>query len=219
MDKISEIEKIIGYSFKDKDLLATAFTHSSYAYQYKTKSNENLEFLGDSILNFIVAELLYLSSIGDEGQMTEVRAAVVSRDPLAAVIRKSGLKAYIRYGTGCESQYHSVKFDSNLFEAILGAIYIDGGMDNAKHFVYNNLGKSISYADKYDYKSRLQEYKQANCNEAELKYVTHAHGSGFMSTVYIGDDRLGGGSGRKKKEAEREAAKMALNSLGVLINY
>ena len=108
MDKISEIEKIIGYSFKDKDLLATAFTHSSYAYQYKTKSNENLEFLGDSILNFIVAELLYLSSIGDEGQMTEVRAAVVSRDPLAAVIRKSGLKAYIRYGTGCESQHHSV---------------------------------------------------------------------------------------------------------------
>ena len=118
MDKISEIEKIIGYSFKDKDLLATAFTHSSYAYQYKTKSNENLEFLGDSILNFIVAELLYLSSIGDEGQMTEVRAAVVSRDPLAAVIRKSGLKAYIRYGTGCESQYHSVKFDSNLFACI-----------------------------------------------------------------------------------------------------
>ena len=106
-----------------------------------------------------------------------------------------------------------------MFEAILGAIYIDGGMDNAKHFVYNNLGKNISYADKYDYKSRLQEYKQANCNESELKYVTHAHGSGFMSTVYIGDDRLGVGSGRKKKEAEREAAKMALNSLGVLINY
>lgn len=219
MDKISEIEKIIGYEFKDKSLLETAFTHSSYAHQYKTQSNEKLEFLGDSILNFIVAELLFLSSMGDEGQMTEIRAAVVSREPLAAVIRKCGLVDYIRYGNGCEMQYHSVKFDSNLFEAILGAIYIDGGMDNAKHFVYNNLGKNISFADKYDYKSKLQEYKQANCNDLELRYETVGHGSGFMSTVYLSGERIGVGSGRKKKEAEREAAKMALNSLGVLTNY
>ena len=119
MNRIAEIENIIGYTFRDKDLLETAFTHSSFSNEKHVENNEKLEFLGDSVLNFVIAELLYLTSLEDEGAMTVSRASIVSREPLAAEIEKLGLLKYLRVGIGVlRTRNWSTKFKSNLFEAI-----------------------------------------------------------------------------------------------------
>ncbi len=214
--KTTEIENIIGYSFRNKNLLEVAFTHSSYVNEHGGESNEKLEFLGDSVLNFVVAELLYLSAMEDEGAMTVSRASIVSREPLSAAIEKLGLLKYLRLGAGVDIGRWSDKFKSNLFEAVLGAIYLDGGIENAKHFVFNHLGREIAHTATIDYKSRLQEFKQANFNDLDLVYKTVDNGKKlFVSKVYIGDELMGEGTGKKKKLAEREAAKAALNKLHV----
>lgn len=215
MIQTAEIEKIIGYTFRDKNLLETAFTHSSFSNEHHVENNEKLEFLGDSVLNFVVAELLYLSSLEDEGAMTVSRASIVSREPLAAAIQKLGLLKYLRIGVGVsKTRNWSTKFKSNLFESILGAIYLDGGMESAKHFVYNHLGRDIAHSAAIDYKSRLQEFKQAKFNDQTLEYVTEDNGrKEFVSKVYLGEELIGEGKGRKKKLAEREAAKAALKKI------
>lgn len=214
----AEIEKIIGYTFRDKKLLETAFTHSSYVHEHGGECNEKLEFLGDSVLNFVVAELLYLSTTEDEGAMTVSRASIVSREPLSAAIEKMGLINYLRLGVGIgATKGWSDKFRSNLFEAVVGAIYLDGGMESAKRFVFTHLGQDIAHTAMIDYKSRLQEYKQANCNDLELRYETQDNGNKlFVSKVYLGDEIMGEGTGQKKKLAEREAAKAALNKLHLI---
>lgn len=215
--QLSEIENIIGYTFKNKSLLETAFTHSSYSNEHVAESNEKLEFLGDSVLNFVVAELLYLTSIEDEGAMTVSRASVVSREPLAAAVEKLGLMKYLRTGVGVQKTTNlSTKFQSNIFEAVLGAVYLDGGMESAKHFVYSHLGKEIAFGKANDYKSKLQEYKQAYFNDRELVYkTTETEDKKFVSEVYIGDELLGRGDGNKKKLAERAAAEAALKKLKI----
>lgn len=216
--RIAEIEKIIGYTFKDKSLLEVAFTHSSYVHENGGESNEKLEFLGDSVLNFVIAELLYLSAMKDEGAMTVSRASIVSREPLSAAIERMGLIDYLRLGVGISmTRGWSDKFRSNLFEAVLGAIYLDGGMENAKHFVYNHLGRDIAHTSTFDYKSKLQEYKQAEFNDLDLVYKTEDNGEkAFVSRVYMGGKLIGEGTGRKKKLAEREAAKSALCKFGII---
>ena len=186
MEQITEIENLIGYSFRDKGLLETAFTHSSYCNEHKAESNEKLEFLGDSVLNFAIAELLYLMSLEDEGAMTVSRASIVSREPLSAAVEKLGLLKYLRVGEGVKHVRNwSTKFKSNLFEAVLGAIYLDGGMESAKHFVYNHLGREIAKTAATDSKSRLQEYKQARFKDLDLVYKTEENGrKEFESEVY-----------------------------------
>lgn len=218
MDKIAEIENIIGYTFRDKSLLEVAFTHSSYSNEHKVENNEKLEFLGDSVLNFVVAELLYLSALENEGAMTVSRASIVSREPLAAAIRKLGLLKYLKTGVGVtKNRNWSTKFRSNLFEAILGAIYLDGGMENAKRFVYNHLGREIAQSAAIDSKSRLQEYKQAHHNDLLLEYHTVEDGKyDFFSQVYLGGELIGEGKGKKKKLAERAAAEAALKKLNII---
>lgn len=214
----SNIEAIINYTFKDKSLLETAFTHSSYSNEHYVENNERLEFLGDSILNFVIAELLYFSAKDDEGTMTTNRASIVSREPLAAVVENLGLLKFLKTGDGFyNSKYWSTKFKSNLFEAVLGAIYIDGGMENAKRFVYNFLGRDIAKTAHVDYKSRLYEYKQAKYNDLDLEFKTSDYiDGGFVSNVYLGGELIGEGIGRKKKLAERNAAENALKRLKVL---
>ncbi len=215
MTRTNEIESIIGYNFRDKDLLETAFTHSSYTNEHHVENNEKLEFLGDSILNFIIAELLYLTSLEDEGAMSISRASIVSRVPLAMAIDRLGLLKYLKIGVGVsKNKNFSTKFRSNLFEAILGAIYLDGGMESAKRFVYNHLGQDITNTSIMDYKSRLQEIKQEKFNDMKLEYVTIDNGrKEFVSKVYLGGEILGEGKGKRKKIAEREAAKIAIKKL------
>ncbi|MBE5730527.1 MAG: ribonuclease III [Clostridiales bacterium] len=214
----AEIEQTIGYTFRDKDLLEVAFTHASYTNEHYCENNERLEFLGDSVLNFIVAELLYFSAKEDEGTMSASRASIVSREPLAAAVEKLGLMNHLRMSQGVSNPRNwSTKFKSNIFEAVLGAIYLDGGMESAKRFVYNHLGRDIAKNTIVDYKSRLIEYKQAKYNDLDIKFeVSDDNGGGFVCKIYLGGEFISEGKGRKKKLAERNAAEAALKKFNVI---
>lgn len=142
--EIAEVEEILGYSFRKKELLVCALTHKSYANENGGESNGRLEYLGDSILNFIAAEKLYRTVSNDEGILTEIRKSLVSETPLAAVVREIGLLKYYRLGKGAKMSLSSFgdKPTSDIFEAVLGAIYLDGGLVKARKFVSDKLIKS-----------------------------------------------------------------------------
>ncbi len=155
--QIDKIENIIGYKFRNKTLLVNAFTHVSYINEHKNcESYEKLEFLGDSILNFIVADKLYHAQLRDEGEMTMLRARMVSRSPLAEAVKRMDLCPFVRLGKGAEKcDTMPVKIQSDIFESVLAAIYLDSGsMAEAKTFVDKHL--SLSFAAAIDYRSRLQ---------------------------------------------------------------
>ena len=136
--QIDKIENIIGYKFRNKTLLVNAFTHVSYINEHKNcESYEKLEFLGDSILNFIVADKLYHAQLRDEGEMTMLRARMVSRSPLAEAVKRMDLCPFVRLGKGAEKcDTMPVKIQSDIFESVLAAIYLDSGsMTEAKTFV------------------------------------------------------------------------------------
>lgn len=151
-----ECEERIGYAFKDKTLLRTCFTHSSYSHEHGGKNNERLEFFGDSILGFITTEYLYgkYPDLG-EGQLTVYKQQLVSRKPLAAAIRKLGLNDYILYGVGEKNntpEHHEAACE-NLYEALVAGIYLDGGLAEAANFIKRTLitgfrpSKSLKDAD------------------------------------------------------------------------
>lgn len=140
-DCVSRAESIIGYVFSDKSLLLCALTYKSYVNEYGGESNERLEYLGDSVLNLIAAELLYRATPADEGVLTELRKGIVSRKPLAAAVKKMGLLECCRMGKGAKMGLADFgeKPISDLFEAALGAIYLDGGFKPAREFVARHL--------------------------------------------------------------------------------
>ncbi|MCL2630918.1 MAG: hypothetical protein FWD49_05305 [Firmicutes bacterium] len=141
-----EIEEKIGYSFKNATLLETAFTHSSYANEKKITSNERLEYLGDSIVNFIAGEYLYKRFQGkDEGFLSQNRALIVCGDTLCEAVEKADLVKYLVTAGGAivQDAKKSVKMRAGLFEAVVGAIYLDGGMAVAKKFIISKLGDAL----------------------------------------------------------------------------
>ncbi len=214
---LTEIQKRIGYRFSDVAILETAFTHSSYANEHGCEDNERMEFLGDSVLNFIVARELYLSG-QNEGAMTEERKRMVSREPLALAVEHLGIFEYLRMGEGAKKEVAlSVKFKSNLFEAVVGAIYIDSGsVEECERFINSHL-KAYT-ANRRDYKSELQEYVQSKklgaiIYKTELK--DNSKKPEFVSDVSVSSAVVGRGFGFGKKEAEKNAAKKALEFLKV----
>ena len=212
-------EKIIGYAFKNKTLLERAFIHSSYANENNVESYERLEFLGDGVLGLIVAELLYEGS-GDEGVMTVRRSRIVSSGPLEDATEKMGLDEFIQYGKGERMQDHTdSKVHADVFEAVLGAIYLDGGYERAVAFVTRHLGDAISRAvssPQINHKGILQEYCQADkLGDVEYTLVSEDLRDGrpyFVSRVSAGGVTATG-EGRRKRDAEQEAAKSALEKL------
>ena len=213
-----EVEKIIGYKFKSKRLLQKALTHSSYSNEHKVESNERLEFLGDAVIEFIITEILYREFAGEEGELSKIRALVVSEKPLSETIDKLRLSEYLIKGVGESknvTQSRAIKCD--MFEAIVGAIYLDGGLENAKKFFNFSLGDIIEnikvngFVD--DPKSKLQE----SLKQAKIVYSTTKTGADHMpvykTIVYINDIKSGTGQGSNKKTAEENAASMALNNL------
>lgn len=215
-------QKTIGYEFTNKGLLKTAFTHSSYANEHKnTLSNERLEFLGDSLLGFIAAEYFFLRSGEDEGKLTVKKKNLVSSLPLSTCVLKEGYEKFLLLGKGEEAQFALGKKSAseNLFEAITGAIYLDGGIENAKKFVYDKL---LSHIDDFlsarDYKSELQNYVQANKSLGKIEYKIidksgPDHKPTFVSAVYVGDEKIATGQGGKISDAEKQAARYALEYL------
>ncbi|MBR6613635.1 MAG: ribonuclease III [Clostridia bacterium] len=228
MLSLIDIEKKIGYVFKNKELLKTALTHKSYAYERTgedvSKYNERLEFLGDAILEHIVSIYLYnVEPKLKEGVMSKKRAEIVCEVSLSRIIRERNLAKDIRLGK-CEINTGGNKKDAilaDMFEAILGAVYLDGGYDEANRVCLDMIKSTIDYVvakeDTLDYKTRLQEILQRNGN-VKIEYVLEKeqgkdHAKMFFSAVYFNDKKIGEGSGKTKKLSEQNAAKQAIEKI------
>lgn len=214
-NNIIKIEEIIGYTFRNKKLLIKALTHTSFAHENDIESYQNMEFLGDSILDFVVAEhLIKLYPNYNEGELTQIRSTVVSKDPLANIIDYYGLDDYILIsGTGNPSR----KTRSDIFESLVAAIYYDSGMSSARDFIIRFLGKlMLGEKIETDHKSRLYEYAAKKGFEVEfvLNNVTGPqHRPTFYYEVRINDETMGYGEDHSKKAAQQEAARHALKKL------
>lgn len=233
----SSAEEKIGYVFNDKMLLRKCFTHSSYSHENKVsaENNEILEFFGDSILEFIVTEYLCKNETGDEGKLTERRKKFVSREPLQKAITDLGLEEYMLLGHG-ESMNVSrnVKVLSSLFEAIVAGIYYDGGIMPAKKFIYDKLINPLTIQPKKkvvvkakndkktvakskDAKSEFQEYVQkqklGKIKYEQLSRTGPDHAPTFSVALTLDGKRLAKASGKSKKIAETEAARIALSKI------
>ena len=214
-----KIEKIIHYCFKDKNLLKTAFTHSSYANQNSVKSNERLEYLGDSILGFVVAEQLFNNFDVEEGQLSKWRSKLVNTDSLSNIIERLKLDEFLLLGGSFKNQPLTKSIKENLFESIVGAIYLDSSLDKTRRFITRFVDTScVAKKDNFDYKSKLQELVQKT-KGANLVYFTYENPletGDFVAEVYINDIFVARTSSCSKKEAQMECAKLALNNQKLL---
>jgi len=219
--ELKELEQSIGYEFKNKELLKRALTHKSYAYEQKIQSNEKLEFLGDSILEFLSSEYIYKNYPElKEGEMTKVRASVVCEESLSKIAKMHNFSDFLYMGRSevlsGGAQRDAVLEDS--VEAIIAAIYLDGGLEQAKKFIVENLKEAIEVSTKNvglkDYKTVLQEKLQEN-GEVKIEYITLKeigpdHDKSFEVEVKCEGKVLATGTGKSKKMAEMQAAKKAL---------
>ncbi|MCL2108325.1 MAG: ribonuclease III [Oscillospiraceae bacterium] len=222
---MSSFEKKINYTFKNKSLLTEALTHSSCAFAKKRGSNERLEFLGDSVLSLITSEYLF-EQLRDvpEGQLTKLRAGIVCELSLFGFAKKIGLGEELFLGKGEEitggRERKSILSDA--FEALIAAIFLDGGISEAEKFVLTFMPKKSNLTSGKpllsDYKTILQEIIQKNPEE-KISYnlineTGEAHNKVFTSSVVLDNRQIGTGSGKSKKQAEQKAARNALKLMG-----
>ncbi len=222
MDKL---EEKIGYRFHNRELLLTALTHSSYANERhgECESYERLEFLGDSVLGLVTAEFLFTRRAQlPEGRMTRLRAELVCETSLHKTALALGLGSYMRLGKGEEHtggrERPSILAD--MVEAIIAALFLDSGLDEARRFVLANILQDAELGESHrsaDYKTQLQELVQRRSNQVisyELLEETGPdHDKTFTFEVLINGTVSGRGSGKTKKEAEQMAARAALENL------
>ncbi|MDE5600783.1 MAG: ribonuclease III [Oscillospiraceae bacterium] len=220
-------EEKIKYCFKDKTLLKTALTHSSYNNEERKsrRNNERLEFLGDSVISLIVTEHLYkIFSDKTEGELTKIRASLVCDHSLVEFAKKIDLGNFLFMGKG-EEHSGGRNRPSNLedaFEALVGAIYLDGGIKCARKFIMRFVPENIdmSQIDRLrDYKTQLQEIIQQNPEE-KIQYVLISesgpdHNKRFETEVHLNSNVIGKGIGKSKKQSEQNAAKQALYLMGL----
>lgn len=218
---LSMIEKKLEYKFKNSDLLETALTHSSFANESSVESNERLEFLGDAILGCVAAKVLYEKyPDATEGELSKIRAAIVSKSNFAKYAQELKIDKQILLGKGEENTGGRDR-KSNLcgtFEAIIGAIYLDGGYRKSYKIISKLINYTLNNDDLYtDGKTKLQEitqkrFKEIPCYEI-IKEEGPPHNKTFYVEVKISSKLLGKGKGKNKKEAEQSAAKKALKKL------
>ena len=216
-----ELEQKIKYEFKNKELLKKALTHTSYAYEHGVESNEKLEFLGDSILQFVSSEYLYFNFPKlKEGEMTKVRATVVCESSLYKIAKKHDFGKFLYLGrselaTGGNDR-PAILADS--VEAVIAAMFMDGGLEPAKTFIIENLSLEMEVASKNvglkDHKTVLQEKLQVN-GDVKIEYIIISekgpdHDKTFEAEVRCNNKKLATGIGKTKKQAEMQAAEKAL---------
>ena len=220
------LEEKLNYSFKNEKLLINALTHSSYANEARDgiPSNERLEFLGDSVLSIVVSEHIYKKFKNyPEGELTKLRASLVCEKSLCQFSRELELGKYLRLGKGEEKgggrERDSILADA--FEAVLAAIYLDGGFEKAKNHVMRFITDELQHTDDEvfkDYKTALQEIIQRNPEESVTYILTGEsgpdHDKVFEVEVRLNSNVIGKGKGKNKKQAEQFAAKEALHLMG-----
>lgn len=225
--ELNDLYRLLGYRFNDEQLIITALTHSSYANEAKEDIlfNERLEFLGDSVLGLIISDYLYRTFFDlTEGELSKIRAGVVSEFSLAQKARELRLGSYLLLGKGEDNiggrDRSSVLADA--MEAVIGAIYLDGGLEAAKIYVLKHFKHTImsqlSGEGNQDYKTQLQELLQSrSLLEITYRIIKEEgpdHNKWFTAEVCHGEVPIGRGQGKSKKEAEQQAARLALSKLG-----
>lgn len=220
-----ELEKKAGYQFHDRRLLERAMTHKSYineAHMERYESNERLEFLGDAVLELVTSEFLFQDKAKfPEGELTRMRASIVCEPALAFCARQLDLGGYLRLGKGEEATggRNRDSLTSDALEALIGAIYMDGGFTNAKEFIHKVVLSDLENKKLFfDSKTILQEVVQARFRDQRVTYRLMGeegpdHDKSFRTAVCIGDEIYGTGTGHTKKRAEQEAAYHALLEL------
>ncbi|MEG1141527.1 MAG: ribonuclease III [Clostridia bacterium] len=223
-DKIDEFEKIINYKFEKKEYILEALTHSSYSNENKNYDfNERLEFLGDSVLSIVISDYLFNNETElPEGELTKLRANIVCEESLSDVASEINLGEYILLGKGEDATggRQRISILADAFEAVIAAIYLDGGIENARTFILNYMENIICDSRKgrifRDYKTHLQEVLQGK-GESNIWYKLvdekgPDHNKRFIMQVGTNENVLGTGEGKSKKEAEQLAAKVALKN-------
>lgn len=224
INKIKTLQEKIGYKFVDENYLTTALSHTSYVNEVKlkkTQSYERQEFLGDAVLELTVSDYIFSTYESmPEGEMTKLRASLVCEPTLAYIARTElNLSEYLLLGKGEDNTGGRDRDSiiSDVFEALIGAIYLDGGLDEAKSFIQKyviiDMEKKIEFVDS---KTRLQEKVQAVSKSLEYVLVSEegpAHDKKYTIEVYINGEKYGTGIGRSKKNAEQHAAYEALKRL------
>ena len=222
--KNSALKDVIKYTFKNENLLNTALTHSSYANEITgdpTNGNERLEFLGDAILDAVVSSFLFNKfPKKEEGDLTKLRAQIVCEKSLGHIGKSTGINDFIRLGKGEDlgGGRERVSIIADAVEALIGAVFIDGGLENAEsvvlHLLSDVVDEALSGHFVEDYKTSLQELLQRNGSK-DLRYQVISeegpdHAKIFTTAVYSDQIRIGMGRGTNKKEAEQDAARDAL---------
>ena len=222
--KLVKLENNIGHKFKDKNLLINALTHTSYAFERHTESNEKLEFLGDSILEFISSNYIYKNFPNlKEGEMTKVRATVVCEDSLYKIAKKHNFSDFLYLGKSEKANNKEVRpaIMADSVEAVIAALYFDAGLEEAERFIVENLKDEIEIASKHvgekDYKTVLQEILQQH-GEVKIEYDIIKeegpdHDKTFTAQIKYNDKPLTIGIGKTKKSAQMEAAKKAIEEI------
>jgi len=224
-DTLHQIEQILEHQFANGALLKRAFTHSS-AVDNRLDSNERLEFLGDAILSTVICETLFdMFRDYAEGELTKMKSMLVSRMTCARVARRLGLPKFLIVGKGMVSHKAlPTSLAAGLLEAVIAAVYIEGGFESARAFIVNNFKTLIEQVDSEEahgnYKSLLQQHSQEQFNVAPIYVLLDEkgpdHNKCFESEVVIDQRHFPSAWGQNKKEAEQKAAHKALVELGVL---
>ena len=217
--KPTSLEKTLEYTFKDKELLHQAVTHSSCFNEKKDirhSDNEKLEYLGDAILNSIITILLYKKyQDKDEGFLSNARSCLVKRETLTEVAKTIELPKHMSYGSGDQGVPQESKVLSNMMEALIGAIYLDGGMRKVTKVIkqlFSPFFTNEKLTEKNP-KNLLQEYSQKKWGILPRYKFSRKTKNGFAVLVYIGKDQKAKGTGKSKKEAEQNSARELLNQL------
>lgn len=225
-ERLAAFEEKIGYTFKNKNLLHEALSHSSYANECKKgrNSNERLEFLGDSVLSIVISEHLFNHFKHlPEGDLTKIRASLVCEKALFEFSKQISLGEFILLGKGEENTGGRTRpsIVSDAFEAVIAAVFLDGGMEAAREYVLGFIPKDLdknSAKKLQDYKTILQEIIQRNPEE-KVEYVLRSqsgpdHDRHFVVEVCLNTNIIGHGEGHSKKQAEQQAAREALKLMG-----
>lgn len=225
-EKFKELEKIIGTQIDERNIYVEALIHRSFLEENETFtfSNERLEFLGDSVLNLIIGEYLFNKFPNEEeGFLTKVRAKMVNRNALSLVAENLNLGEFLIISSNVPKSiaHNSKSILSDALEALIGAVYLDKGIEVCKKFIQTNILepalKNGEHLIDENYKSQLLEYAQANKLSIPVYQIVSEegphHDKTFTAEVLVGDQVLGEGKGKSKKEAEQNAAQVALNTI------
>lgn len=221
---MENLERFFNLNFDNKELLKTALTHSSYANEHSCESNERLEFMGDAVLDVLMGKYLYEKyPTYNEGYLTKTRAKNVCESALVEYAKVCELKKYLLLGKGEEKSggRNRTALQADAFEALIGAVYMDKGLEEC-YKIFDKVVVPLIEEDKVDnfvdYKSYLQELVQSDKRSLEYKIVNEmgpSHNKTFITRVYMDEILMGEGKGKTKKEAEQNAAEMALKKLAL----